>query len=123
MAGRGAPKGNKNASKEKRWAGALRRALAEYEDETCRPGEALQKIAQNVVRDAVAGDWESIQEIACREDGKPAQSVDMNINDERTGRSELVAELAGLYARLAGRSDGRGAEPDSGSVPTGGKAH
>lgn len=120
----GAPKGNKNAAKERRWAGAIRRALAEYESPTVAKGEALLAIARNVVKDAIEKtDWEAINEIACREDGKPAQTVDMNITDDRPDRDSLIASLCELHARLAGRGDGRGTEPASGTVPPGDTTH
>lgn len=73
----GAPVGNANAAKGKRWQDALNKALARFEsvDPPIAVGEALDKIAFRVVQGALAGDWDSITEIANRLDGKPAQSV------------------------------------------------
>jgi len=73
----GAPLGNINGAKGKRWQDALNKALARFVsvDPPIAVGEALDKIALRVVEGALAGDWDSITEIANRLDGKPAQSV------------------------------------------------
>lgn len=73
----GAPVGNTNGAKAKRWFDALHKALTRYEDPELRieAGQALDKIAQNVVQKALAGDKDAIAEIANRLDGKPAQAV------------------------------------------------
>src|SRR5450759_4012914 len=82
MAEIGGQLGNKNATKNKPWADALRKALAQYEDADTKPGEALFKIAQHVVIQALKGDRDCIQEIANRQDGKVAQSLSLNNDDE-----------------------------------------
>jgi hypothetical protein len=79
----GAPKGNQNAAKGRRWREALDKALKRYTNahvETnpalvCQAGEALDKIANNIVHRAVYGDLECAEEIANRLDGKPAQAI------------------------------------------------
>lgn len=71
----GAPVGNDNATKGKKWSGAIRRALHEYESDTVKQGEALLEIAKGVVRDALAGDKDARAEIGNRLDGKPAQAI------------------------------------------------
>ena len=73
----GAPVGNKNAAKAKRWQDALNRALARYANAEAKieAGQALDKIAEQVVSKAIAGDKDSIVEIGNRLDGKPAQAV------------------------------------------------
>lgn len=72
-----APEGNQNASKGKAWAGALRAALAQYEDKKAqiKKGEALRKVAEVVVGKALAGDKDAVKEIGDRLDGKPAQAI------------------------------------------------
>ena len=77
----GAPIGNQNAKKAKRWQDALLKALARYEspESNVKAGEALDKIAEKVVSFALKGDKDSWQEIGNRLDGKPAQIL---IGDE-----------------------------------------
>lgn len=73
----GAPVGNKNAAKAKRWQDALVKALARYSNAELKieAGQALDKIAEQVVAKAIAGDKDSIAEIGNRLDGKPAQAL------------------------------------------------
>lgn len=73
----GAPAGNQNARKAKRWQDALVKALTRFESEEqkVKAGEALDKIAERVVGFALMGDKDSIQEIGNRLDGKPAQAI------------------------------------------------
>jgi len=79
MAGTGAPLGNRNAAKGKRWESALTKALARYSDDRIKAGEALDKIALEVVRKALGGDTQAITEIANRLDGKALQPVEQDI--------------------------------------------
>jgi hypothetical protein len=71
----GAPVGNQNARKAKRWQDALVKALARYENSEAKieAGQALDKIAEMVVMQALAGSKDAILEIGNRLDGKPAQ--------------------------------------------------
>lgn len=71
----GAPVGNDNAVKGKKWAGAIRRALNDYQSDTIKQGEALLAIAKGVVEDALKGDAAARREIGDRLDGKPAQAI------------------------------------------------
>jgi hypothetical protein len=73
----GAPVGNQNAAKAKRWQDALHKALARFETEDgkIKAGQALDKIAERVVEKALSGDKDSIAEIGNRLDGKPAQAI------------------------------------------------
>lgn len=81
--GFGAPLGNKNAVKNKRWREALDKALKRYTNahvETnpaliCQAGEALDKIAMNLVHQAVYGSADAREEIANRIDGRPVQAI------------------------------------------------
>lgn len=79
----GAPLGNKNAVKNKRWREAVDKALKRYTNAhveqnpalICQAGEALDKIAMNLVHRAVYGDADAREEIANRIDGKPVQAI------------------------------------------------
>lgn len=73
----GAPLGNQNAAKAKRWQDALHKALVRFEslDGKIKAGEALDKIAENVVLMALEGNRDAWQEIGNRLDGKPAQAI------------------------------------------------
>lgn len=71
----GAPVGNQNAKKAKRWQDALVKALAQFESPEVPRGQALDRIATRVVQDAMAGSKEAWQEIGNRLDGKPAQVI------------------------------------------------
>jgi hypothetical protein len=73
----GAPVGNQNARKAKRWQDALNKALARFESEELKvkAGEALDKIAEGVVLDALKGDKDARREIGERLDGKVPQAI------------------------------------------------
>lgn len=73
----GAPVGNQNAKKAKRWQDALNKALARFEspDGSIKAGEALDKIAETVVIQALAGSKDAWQEIGNRLDGKVPQAI------------------------------------------------
>lgn len=76
----GAPIGNHNAANGTRWRDTLLRALMQYEDDTCKSGQALRKIADKLIQLALDGDKEAIQEIGNRLDGRvPAQSVNGDV--------------------------------------------
>jgi hypothetical protein len=72
-----APVGNQNARKAKDWENALRRVLAQYENAEAKisKGEALAKIAEQCVVQAIAGDKDARAEIANRLDGKVPQAL------------------------------------------------
>jgi hypothetical protein len=73
----GAPLGNKNGRKAKDWEQALRRVLSLYESPELRvnKGEALAKIAEVCVLQAISGDKDARAEIANRLDGKVPQAL------------------------------------------------
>lgn len=93
----GAPLGNQNAAKAKRWQDALHKALVRFESAELKvkAGEALDKIAEGVVLDALKGDKDARAEIGNRLDGKPAQSI-IATGDEEGGpiRHSLSVEYA-----------------------------
>lgn len=86
----GAPVGNKNAERAKRWRDSILRALSR------RAGNidaGLDLAADKLVALAVDdGDKWAIEELGLRIDGKPLQSVDTTIE---TG-SNLLGILAGI---------------------------
>jgi hypothetical protein len=89
----GAPLGNKNGAKAKELEYAVRKALATYEKGDIKQGQALRKIADNIVEMAVDKDKWAIEFIADRIDGKPKQSV------EHSGRV-LTESISEDHARM-----------------------
>lgn len=68
----GAPVGNQNAKKAKRWNAAITRALAKISDgQGVEAG--LDKLAAQLVKAAEAGEQWALIEVGNRMDGKPAQ--------------------------------------------------
>lgn len=72
----GAPQGNHNAAKGKLYNDALRRALARA-GKTVDGG--LNKVCDQLVTAALAGEQWAIKEVADRIDGKAAQSMDVTL--------------------------------------------
>jgi len=111
----GAPAGNKNAQKGKRWLEALDKALKQYTDpeQKIAAGQALDRIAKLVVKEALDGAYWAIEEIGNRLDGKPSQSIDF------TGEITHVRELsdAQLIERLERARDAAGASESPTSAP------
>lgn len=115
----GAPAGNKNAQKGKRWLEALDKALKQYTDKSKKieAGQALDRIARMVVKEALDGAYWAIEEVGNRLDGKPSQSIDF------TGEITHVRELsdAQLLERLERARDAAGtAEPPPSAPDTSG---
>ena len=69
MAGRGAPLGNRNASKSKPFWHAIDRAIAQED------GKRLRDAAEKLLNFAAAGEEWAIKELGDRLDGKCAQAV------------------------------------------------
>lgn len=75
---RGAPKGNQHARKGRLWREALNQELAQLDVDGKPAGSVragLRAIARRVVKDALAGNYQAITEIANRQDGKAPQDV------------------------------------------------
>lgn len=89
-----APLGNQNAAKAKRWQDALHKALVRFESEKVKAGEALDKIAETVVLQALEGNRDAWQEIGNRLDGKVPQALIGGDDDQPPiqieGRIKLV---------------------------------
>lgn len=81
-----APLGNKNASQPRLWQAAIRRAL---EAKSRREGiEALDKVAEALLKKAEEGDLEAIKVLGDRLDGKAAQQQIIS-GDEYGGPVQL----------------------------------
>ena len=85
----GAPLGNQNAKQGTEFRSAIKRALSRYSNDSWRAG--LDKVADEYVRAAANGDSWAIRDMADRLDGKPAQSLDIDI-DAQVGMREIIKE-------------------------------
>lgn len=79
MAGRGAPVGNQNGAKGKQFLEAMRKALAKSGGTV---DKGVVKVAEKLVSAALDGEQWAIQEIGNRLDGKPAQALIHQGDDE-----------------------------------------
>lgn len=70
----GAPLGNNNATKNKAWDAALRRAIAQDD------ADRLRKAAEKLLTLAADGEQWAIRELADRLDGKATQQIDANVS-------------------------------------------
>ena len=73
----GAPLGNRNQSKTKPWADAIRRALVRREK--TGKGADLNRLAEALLDKAAEGDLTALRELGDRLDGKPAQSISAEV--------------------------------------------
>jgi len=78
----GAPVGNQNASRGKRFASVLEKRIAEL--------RAMDGIVDALITKALDGDMSAIKEVADRLDGKPRQQVDLGGQD---GENPLVTAI------------------------------
>ena len=69
----GAPKGNQNAAKGRKWAIAIEREIARLEGGDLEAG--LARLAKSLVRQAEAGEQWALKEVGDRTDGKPTQPI------------------------------------------------
>lgn len=82
MAG-GAPLGNTNNTKNRKWSSAIDKALKQYNEGDVEAGHALDKIAMRLVKKAVTTEDpqefdKAIAVIGDRIDGKPSQAVEVS---------------------------------------------
>lgn len=100
-----APKGNKNAVKGREWFEALRYALANYEDNDVKRGQALKRIGKKLIEQALAGDMAAIKEIGDRIDGKAVQVIDATVTEVTSAAEltddQLISIAATSSARVA----------------------
>ena len=90
MAERGAPEGNTNAAKGALYNSALKRALARS-NKTVDGG--LNKVADQLVKAAQAGEPWAIKEVADRIDGKPAQTNILQGDEEKPLITKVVRQV------------------------------
>lgn len=93
----GAPVGNQNARKAKRWEAAITRALAKVA-EGAGVEAGLDKLAEQLVSAAGKGDQWALLEIGNRLDGKPAQVVVGDSGDDPIQHSHTVEWVNGAPA-------------------------
>lgn len=80
----GAPIGNQNAAKAKRWSAAIDRALDRRAQKMGLKDaqEALDDLAEKFLDAVALGDIPAFRELGDRMDGKPAQSLALGGDDE-----------------------------------------
>jgi hypothetical protein len=83
-----APTGNQNAAKAKVWHAAIMRALEKRSK--LEQKEALDDLAEALLRKAADGDMGALKELGDRLDGKPAQTVDVGNADGKPFRTECI---------------------------------
>lgn len=74
-----APLGNKNASHDKPWAAAVRRAVLRSVD-TQDKAKKLDKLAEKLISEGLEGNTVALKEIGDRLDGKPHQSIGATVD-------------------------------------------
>jgi hypothetical protein len=77
----GAPLGNKNGSKEKRWGSAITRVLARKSEGRGVDG-GLEDAAELLVSAALKGEQWALLELGNRIDGKSAQSMTLSGDED-----------------------------------------
>lgn len=92
----GPPKGNQNAKKGRLWRDALNEELINAVVDGRPAGSVmagLRAIARQVVKDALNGDYHAINEIANRQDGKPAQAVHVSGDESGPIGTNTISDL------------------------------
>ena len=84
--------GNANAAKDKPWREALNRAMIRYDG---GKENALNLIADQTVKMAVAGEQWCVKEVADRMDGKSVQSTELTGKDGK----DLIPESLNVTFR------------------------
>ena len=88
----GAPLGNQNYLKGRRWRDAIDRALAKRT--TASGGvEALDGLAEKLLALADQSDIQALKELADRLDGKPSQSIDLGSDPDRPVVQKVIREI------------------------------
>lgn len=86
----GAPVGNRNAAKEKRWGSAITRVLARKSEGRGVDG-GLDDAAEKLVCAALAGEQWALIELGNRIDGKSAQSL--TVGGDEDNPIKTVSEI------------------------------
>jgi hypothetical protein len=96
----GAPQGNQNAAKGKRWTLALEQAMAKMDESRVDGWTTMQLLAQQLVNEAMSGDIAALKEIGDRFEGKPKQQLEhTGVNDGPIRVTNLTdEELANIAA-------------------------
>lgn len=96
----GAPEGNQNAAKGKRWAAAIERALARKATGETAPADVsdlmrgVDAAADAFVAQMFADkDLGYFKELGDRMDGKPSQSLDLGSDPDRPLINKIVREI------------------------------
>lgn len=87
MAESGGQPGNKNATKNRPWAEAINRALL------AEDGKKLRELADKLIARALEGDVAALKEIGDRADGKPAQQVQLQGDEDNPLVAKIVREI------------------------------
>jgi len=87
-----APRGNKNATKNKPWSDSIRKRITQRKE--------LDKLADKVIDMALEGDLSAMKEIGDRLEGKSTdhKQVSGSVSHDHSGlpsASEILAEFAG----------------------------
>ena len=99
----GAPKGNQNAVKRKPWTDAIRRAIARYDsDKPAESDQFLNKLADQLIADFLAGKQLAIEELTNRMDGKFPQPI---VGDDDLPPVQVVSKIE--LVPLDGNSPGQ----------------
>lgn len=89
--------GNRNAAKGRQCREALRKVLAQYEDDTVERGQALRKVYEGVVQQAL--DPESKHyEFAVKEIG---QRIDGSAKESGESATHLIEGISAAFAALS----------------------
>jgi len=87
----GAPEGNHNAAKGKRWRDAIDRALAKRSRVDAK--EALDELAEKLLAAAENGEGWALKEVGDRIEGKPAQSVTVSGDEDNPINTKWTIEI------------------------------
>lgn len=87
----GAPHGNNNAIKGKRWSAAIDRAL---ESKSKAEGiQALDKLAEKLIEAAEAGEQWALKELGDRLEGRPAQTTVIQGDEDNPLQAKVSVEF------------------------------
>jgi hypothetical protein len=88
----GAPQGNDNRVKGKRWQTAIDNALAKR-GSRAEGIQALDALAEKLLSLAEDGDLGALKELGDRLDGKPSQAVDLGSDPDRPIVQKVIREI------------------------------